>query len=523
VVPTELNIARFLAPVVPAWALVNALAIVFHHRWKMYRLRFIHDHVLVCGLGRRGLELVRDFHGLGDRVVGIEVDEQNDHVRICRNLGITVLIGDANDSHMLEQAGAHRAKMVLCTAADDGQNIGIAIRNYDLTKRIGHPRTQPVQCFVHVVALKLCAMLEGYRVITQPRVGFEARIFNVYQNAARSLFYDHPLDFEAITQASHRNAELIIVGFGKMGESVALQASKIGHFANRKPLKILIVDKSPGEFLRFQTRFPCFGEICDVKFLHGELEDEDVLDDIARRAGNPDTLTSVAICLDGDTPGLFAALSILARTEELNTPIYVRMAHEGGLATMLDASLSNWKWAYRVHAFGMTSLTCTKKMLMDDKLDRLAMEIHAVYMQIRESAIPPNDPSMMPWNKLDGDLKDSCRQQADHIAVKLRAIGCYSSGKVVSDTPVAEFGEQEVEIMAIMEHSRWCAERRLAGWQPGPRQPDEHTSPYFVDYDTLPEEVRDFNRESVRRLPRLLEAVGERIYRVASSPPERTA
>jgi hypothetical protein len=161
----------------------------------------------------------------------------------------------------------------------------------------------------------------------------------------------------------------------------------------------------------------------------------------------------------------------------------------------------------------MTSLTCTKKMLMDEKVDRLAKEIHAEYLRGREASLPPSDPSMMPWSKLDADLKDSCRQQADHIPVKLRAIGCYSSGEETSGTPVREFEKQEIEIMARMEHSRWCAERRLAGWLPGPRRPEEHTSPYLIGFDELPEELRLVNVEAVKSIPRLLSTIGEVVYR----------
>ncbi|MEA3364307.1 MAG: RyR domain-containing protein [Candidatus Hydrogenedentes bacterium] len=73
--------------------------------------------------------------------------------------------------------------------------------------------------------------------------------------------------------------------------------------------------------------------------------------------------------------------------------------------------------------------------------------------------------------------------------------------------------ENEVELLARMEHSRWNAERFLAGWIPGPKCVSKKTSPYLVPWEELPEKTKHYDRGTVRDIPQLLELVGEKVFR----------
>jgi hypothetical protein len=112
--------------------------------------------------------------------------------------------------------------------------------------------------------------------------------------------------------------------------------------------------------------------------------------------------------------------------------------------------------------------------------------------------------------------KDSNRQQADHMAIKLRAIGCEIVPVAVNKTPDGfEFSGDEMELLAQMEHRRWVAERIIEGWQhaPGPENPHQKTSPYLCDWDNLDEAARDKDRESIRHIPEILAKAGNTIRR----------
>jgi ppGpp synthetase/RelA/SpoT-type nucleotidyltranferase len=128
-------------------------------------------------------------------------------------------------------------------------------------------------------------------------------------------------------------------------------------------------------------------------------------------------------------------------------------------------------------------------------------------------ARPDIDPALADWDDLPPDFRSSNLQQADHIGEKLHRIGCVA---VPASTPgePATFTEAEVEAMAEVEHGRWTAERLLAGWTWGEkRDPARRTSPYLVAWKDLSDEIREIDRQAVRRIPDVLASVGLSVRR----------
>jgi len=132
---------------------------------------------------------------------------------------------------------------------------------------------------------------------------------------------------------------------------------------------------------------------------------------------------------------------------------------------------------------------------------------------------PGSDPALEPWPRLDAGFKSSNRQQADHIDVKLRAVGCrrLAEGEAppAGSRPFEGFLKDEVELLARMEHARWCADRYLGGWRlvekaDKPRK----ISPYLVPYEKLTEEIKTYDREAVLQIPELVGLAGQQIVRV---------
>ncbi|MEI7726800.1 MAG: hypothetical protein WCK09_16945, partial [Bacteroidota bacterium] len=70
----QLELARFLSPAVAAFTAFTALISLFRDQMQLFRLRMMQRHVVVCGIGRKGIALVRDYHNQGLRVVVIESD-----------------------------------------------------------------------------------------------------------------------------------------------------------------------------------------------------------------------------------------------------------------------------------------------------------------------------------------------------------------------------------------------------------------------------------------------------------------
>lgn len=514
-IPITLNIARFLAPVVSAWALVKTLILLFGDRIRSLRLRRLRDHVVVCGLGRRGTQLVRDFRASGERVVAIECDDEGSGARTCRALGASVLIGSATEPDILRKACVERAAHVIAVTGDDGTNAGIAVRVYQrvLDREFGIEGT--VRCSIQVVDLRLATLLQHHHVLAETRSCFEAQVFNSYHTIARQLLGEHPLDYERIGPADPRQVHLIIVGFGEMGESLALQAARIGCFANGRKLRLTAIDREAAVRERdFLGDHPQVRELLEIDFIAGDVRDPALLERMRDWADASDTITSIAVCLDDDSRSLSCALGVLSRLRNKETPLLVRMSDSIGLATLLEDEYGDETWL-RVDAFGTVEEFCTREALLHEELDEIARALHEDYAAKRlAEGRAVDDPSVQPWDRLDELLKTSSRASADHIPVKLRAIGCHMAKLGDATRRVDGFSAQEIKLLGRMEHARWVAERLLAGWTPSrTRSPLDRKSPDLVDWDELTDDVKQLDFDVVAGIPRFLERVGKKVYR----------
>lgn len=143
--------------------------------------------------------------------------------------------------------------------------------------------------------------------------------------------------------------------------------------------------------------------------------------------------------------------------------------------------------------------------LPSETRERMARAIHEAHVTQRVREQAADDLSLREWERLPTSLQDSNRFQADHIEVKLRAIGC--EVVAASDRPAQpfKFTDEEVENLAEMEHGRWSAERITDGWVWGERKDiEKKASPYLLSWGQLPDEIKNYDRQAVRNIPQLL-------------------
>ena len=63
--------------------------------------------------------------------------------------------------------------------------------------------------------------------------------------------------------------------------------------------------------------------------------------------------------------------------------------------------------------------------------------------------------------------------------------------------------------MAYLEHRRWCDERKASGWKYGPEKDvNLRISDCLLPYEDLPDQVKEYDREHVRKIPSYLERIG---------------
>lgn len=521
-----LIISLFLAPFATVFTAFVALLSMYNEQLRLLFVRFCYsDHAIICGNSTLALELVRDL-ALRQRVVLIHEDEEDDLIPVARDYGAIVMIGDPGDRRTLLAARADRARQLFALQKDDLANLKIADRAAEA--RTG--TETPLQVFIHIGNLALWGNCCRQKPDSERARSLSVQYFNIYAASARAALADMPLDPDHYGAHDPRTIHLVIIGFGEMGESIAIQALQQGHFANQKPIRITVIDNDPEKQKEsaFRWRYPVDRIPCSLEFINSTAERREFRTKIEEWSRDPLQILDIAVCLDDDSKSLALGMELAEVLKLQNVPVRVRTRQPAPLSFTAKPAAANRSGGLCV--FGEIKHVCTEKNVVLGERDVLAKEIHAHYEQAREKKLGS-------WENLNEDIRDSNRQQADHIEVKLRALNCYAARQPAhpDDQLIESFSEADIEPLAIAEHHRWCARSYFAGWKHAEIvDKDKRLHWCLVPWEDLPKlepkavasgkkkaedpSYQENDRNAVRTIPLLMKKVGKNIYRRASVP-----
>lgn len=126
------------------WALITSLIVeidlgdVLRRRQMTSKLEEMNDHVIVCGVGRTGQQVVRELAGGERPFVVVEHDEgRAEHVRESLGDDPVVIVDDATHDETLERARIAEARGLVSALSRDEDNLYVTLSarslNPDLT------------------------------------------------------------------------------------------------------------------------------------------------------------------------------------------------------------------------------------------------------------------------------------------------------------------------------------------------------------------------------------------------------
>lgn len=514
-----LEVARWLAPAIAAYTAAKALATIFTEELQLLMLKFKRwkGDIIICGLGNKGLLLSLKFKNYGYKVVAIEVDEENDNIKECRDNGIIVLIGNAATSYYLNKAGVNKANYLFSVCGQDDINAEIAVQTRNL---ISNKRRKPLTCFVHIIDPQLYRFLKVQEFELEIKKAFRLEFINLFDVASRSIINDEQLSpLKNKENLQYPVPHLLVVGVGHMGESLVTHAAKkwmsLAGKTDEK-LKITIIDKMAKHkkdllYLRYHN----LQKVCEIIPLEMDIKSKDFEDGHFLFSDNRECpLDIIYICIDNTSFALSSALTLHQRLKNHSIPIVVRMSREAGLTKLLKDDIHRFG---RIKGFGFMDRVLNAELLDIGTHEILARNIHEEYIKerLKEGETLRINSNLVQWEILPEDVKESNRRQADYIGYKLNAIGCYIVPMYDWKAEPVEFAPDEIELMAKIEHNLWMEEKLKEDWKytPGLKNPKKKTSPFLISWSQLPEEEREKDRDTVRKIPIYLSKAGFKIYR----------
>ncbi|MEZ5171680.1 MAG: NAD-binding protein [Acidimicrobiia bacterium] len=515
-VPWALDVARFLAPVAAGFAVVSALLFIFRDQLEAVRIARLRGHVVVCGAGRKGSLAIRSLRDSGFRVVAVEQNASCAHIEAALERGAHVVRGDARDPALLRKAGVPRATHLVVVCGSDAASAEVAVQARELLTTTSGAT---LSCIADIADPQLCALLRREEIALRREIPFRLDFFNAQEAGARILLREHPPDSRG---NSSGEVHMVVVGLGDFGTRLVAQAALSMHGTERpiaSKLRVTVVDREAGRRVaRLRGLHPRIEDVCDVVALDMDIGSAEFRSgDFLTNAGGPVTATSVYVCLGSDADGLSTAFSLAPQLRDSAVPIVVRTSESTGLAR-LASDVEKRSGRCELAVFPLLDRTCNVEALLGGTREQIARAIHDDYLEnlTDDASTRSSDPAAVAWDELPSALQESNRDQADHLGVKIRAVGCDLVPLFDGDAVSFRFTDAEIERLAEMEHTRWVDERRRHGWthDARPKDASRRTTPHLVPWDDLEDDIRERDRSAVRAIPEFLARAGYQIVRL---------
>jgi RyR domain len=377
-------------------------------------------------------------------------------------------------------------------------------------------RRSPINCLVQLADEQLCQLVDQEALTATDTGSLTYEFFNVYQAGPAALFDSHT---DLLTPQGGISPHLVILGAGRFATTLVLEAARRWRLDRTHPagrIRItLIAPDADAQTAALNARYPVLATTCELTACPTDPSDPDGPPP-PPPAGHP---TAAVVCL-GEDGANFRATLLSRRVLPEECPVIVCTIGRSSVAYLLNQSASGM--LANVEGFSLLDRVCRPEVLLNGRRETLAQAIHADYVRRRrEQGASPDDPALAVWEVLPETLQASNRAQAADLGNKLRTVGCELVPATDWDPPPLPFTEAEVEHLATLEHQRWETERRQDGWHAGPvRDPVRKLSPYLMPWESLPEDIKDLDRDAIRALPTFLARAGFAIIR--RTPPPRS-
>lgn len=539
----QLQLSRVMAILTITILAIEAISRLFAEPMQRFLLWRMHGHIVICGMGGTGSQLVIDAskhakeRGSRQGIVVIDRDPDKGLLALCARHGAVFVPGDITDERVLEVASAPRAERVFFVTGSDEANTDGA---YRLRRLVDDARaaskpwcrrstsSAPV-AHVHVRRTGLAAMLNS-----PSEKGVQIRGFSVVEEAAIEVVHD------IVTRLRPRSRDqtlhAVIVGFGPMAKALVLQLAEFAHFENCRRTRMTIVHSSDeaDEVRRFTAQYPSLfppapwraidpwqpdprmdhwifntfvqtpGAATEsdrgvtfvvnggVTTMHAHVRSREFVDRLVSLAGDERVVPLVFVCGDADEDNCTDARHLHDELEQRLNGVKAGRVHVFSHVARRDAmaafatSKADASGAACLHMFGLSRDVCTYGRLTSTQHIDLARDILASFEESHNERLKMEGKVPVPLTVLETAaawVKRSNLSAAMHAPVKLALMGMRLVGDGGGTTSPPEWPA----IIEEMEHNRWMAERLLTGWRFGKRDDEQKQRLQLVAWEDLPQ------------------------------------
>lgn len=461
-------------------------------------------HIVLCGIGENNRYFIDNLVNCEDRrkipnIIVLESNKENPLLKKYeKKENIAIIIGDAKSKENLDRVGLRNCKYVIISTGNDIVNLSILSQIRIKEKEKSNEKRIYSKIYVHVSRRESEIYFDEEKLLEKDAAS-ATHFYNYNELSARRLFSELLLVEGLNTVNNDDVVHLMIIGFGDMGQEVALQAAMQGHFYNKKRIRITVVDNNENTFESFRAIHWNIDKVCYFQTKLCSINSQKFYEWYFRQNNKP---TYVVFALGNDKV-TFSSLSILIhrlkqKNRLVNMPIpNIAVRFKQNVNDKIKESYEDMLEPLKFKIFGQSSLISTEKFVTEHEIDIYAKKINEDYrrangywkvsknkslhcnicrceininktIQAVRDTLENGNLTKPVWNELNNFTKDSNRATADHFnnikkdVLKRLNIPILDKNKFYN--PSDEIIEKYYDLID-MEHRRWNAFHFLNGWE----------------------------------------------------------
>lgn len=340
--PVIVEIARWSA----ALYTISTLFIAMYRLLEMSILLIIYqmvgNHYVVFGYNENSLALLENLYERKRRVILVASNVPTEVVEHLESLKIIVVSYNAKEEHLYVKCGIARAKKIILFYDKDMENLNRLLDLYDYFEKLGKKKVN-LSVYIHL------ERMEAERVLMQLEKGmgmhqryFSIKVINLYKLFVDKLFTDHPLQLD-----SERPNHLLLMGFGQLGQQIALKVIEQYKDQPHHTLHLTALDKQMEDIREsWQTNYPHVNQEIKISLQTRDVEINHLVKIIEEQS---QPITAIYICLHIDNLDLFSSIELSDRF--LDIPIFLEYSEGSITEKWIHSNVSRTRLIYDLGTF----------------------------------------------------------------------------------------------------------------------------------------------------------------------------
>lgn len=498
--PLSLDIARWLAPATLSYTLIKTALGLMQQRLDKLKLRRLKNHAVIIGIDEHSVKVALSFHEKGVPTLAVDQDEQNEFWGQLKKKGVLTLVSNPSDQLLLTTVNMKHAKYLFAATQSDSTNLEIVYDTHRNKQRSKSQNILDTVCQIHNRSLRYSLYNRPLFATNFP--SHNTRLVGYNAIAARWLlneFGPHKLlhNFADLTCI-----KIVILGDDDVHFDLIHRIASLGIYAHCNSIHIILIGgKATSQYQELVSQSPAINEL--VKFDAIEITGYQY----ALQSKLQDICPDIVYVCENETDQKLLAIQHLLDNSFSGEIVVCELESQCTFEWLQDEFRHN----KNIKFAEVNSATCDYNNIFENKLDALAKVIHDDYVnqQIAKGDSPAQNSSLVEWHLLPEILKDANRNQADHVLIKCQYL-TGSTSPSFEDVQLALTQRNKISL-AQMEHRRWLAEKKLAGWRytPGTKNSVKKLSPSLLEWNDLSEVEKQKDIDTIEQLPELVKLMNK--------------